>query len=617
MWIERVTVEGGVLDGFEEEFHPRLNVLIGGRGTGKSSVIELIRFCLGAATHSKAAAKEAAEHALGVLGDGRVTLTVRDGEHRTHISRTALQDTPDVDGQFVIAPFVFSQSEIEAIGLQASSRLQLIDGFLNYTGNDAETRSAASRISSVTAEIRALLSEIDEIAEKTSDLPSLQTQLNALTAERASLSSEHSEIDLFRQTLEEITPSLAAAHVRHEAIARSADKMSDWVERLEHNLERKPSIEAWPSQVGTPDELADLRALEQKAVAHIQAGLMELKKIASALHQRKGTAASLRTGIENRAREIRVKMEERQKGTSALERRIVETTQYVSVLSSLVELKQNRQERLRELDLQRGSLLSKLDDMRQARTAKRQEIVTCLNNELGPTVRLTLLPFAQQQEYISALAGALRGSGLRYMELADRIAEAFSPTEIATLSERRDVNEIATTLGISLERALRLCDALRSSSGSDLFSAVVEDDVAIELLDGTDFKGIDFLSMGQRCTTILPIILRHMERMIVLDQPEDHLDNAFVVNTLVRAIAGRSENAQTIVATHNPNIPVIGNADRVYQLDSDGSNCFVRTRGELTSPAIVNAISTIMEGGRDAFRRRADFYSETSVNVFG
>jgi predicted ATPase len=616
VWIERVVVEGGVLAGFEEDFHPRLNVLIGGRGTGKSSVIELIRFCLGAATHSKAAAKDAAEHALGVLGDGRVILTIRDGQNRTQISRTALQDSPDVDGQLLMPPFVFSQSEIESIGLQASSRLQLIDGFLDYTGDDTEVRSAISRVASVTAEIRALLSEIDDITDKTVDLPSRQLQLSSLTAERASLSKGHREVDLLRQTLEEITPSLAAAHVRHEAVARSADRMADWLEQLERMLERKPEIEAWPSQVGTPDELADLRASEQNAVSQLRAGLTELKKIASTLHNRRDTAANLRGGIENRAREIRVKMEERQKGTSALERRIVEATQHVSVLSSLVDLKQSRQDRLEELHRQRDLMLSRLDDIRQARTARRQNVVGRLNQDLGPNVRLTLLPFSQRQEYVSALAGALRGSGLRYMELADRIAEAFSPAEIAILSERREVDEIAAALGITADRALRLSEALRSSSGSELFSAVVEDDVAIELLDGTDFKGIDFLSMGQRCTTILPIILRHMERMIILDQPEDHLDNAFVVNTLVRAIAGRSENAQTIVATHNPNIPVIGNADQVYQFDSDGSNCFVRVRGELANPPVVAAISNIMEGGRDAFQRRADFYSETHVNVF-
>ncbi|MBB3147738.1 hypothetical protein FHS21_004170 [Phyllobacterium trifolii] len=616
MWIERIAIEGGVLDGFEEVLHPRLNVLIGGRGTGKSSVIELIRYCLGAATHSKAATKDATEHALGVLGDGRVTLTIRDGAHRILVTRTAIQESPDIDGELFTPPFVFSQSEIEAIGLHAPSRLRLIDGFVDPLEQTSETRSISSRVASITAEIRGLLAEIDDITEKVADLPVLRRHLDELMAERAARSSEHQEIDLFRHALEEITPSLASAHVRFEAIARSAEKLAEWIERVDQALEHKPQIESWPSQIGTPDELVDLRARDLKAFEHIHAGLSEMKSVAEALEQRLGLASSQRIGFENRAREIRVKMEEKQKGTSALERRIAETTQHVSMLASLVELKAERQQRMNSLEAQRNSLILQLDKGRQERTVNRQNIVSRLNRELGPSVRLTLQPFAQRKEYVSALAGALRGSGLRYMELAERISESFSPSEIAVLAERRDLSEISNAISISPDRALRLCDALRSSAGVDLFSTVVEDDVLIELMDGSDYKGIDFLSMGQRCTTILPIILRHMERMIVLDQPEDHLDNAFVVNTLVRAVVGRSENAQTIIATHNPNIPVIGNADRVYQLDSDGSHCFVRVKGELSQPSVVTAISTIMEGGRDAFLKRANFYSENVTNVF-
>jgi chromosome segregation ATPase len=616
VWIERVQIEGGVLDGFEEVFHPRLNVLIGGRGTGKSSVIELIRYCLGAATHSKAATKEATEHALGVLGDGKVTLTIKEGNERVIVSRTALQEMPDVDGKLFTTPFVFSQSEIEAIGLHASSRVQLIDGFLDSVGRSNETRSTVSRIASMTAEIRALLAEIDDISEKTSELPMLRAQLESLSVERTARSSDHQEIDLHRNALEELTPSLAAAHVRAEAISRSAEKMASWVDEIVHAVLRKPEIEPWPSQVGTQDELGDLRARDVDAVERIRSGLAEMTDISEALNQRMNLANSQKLGIENRAREIRLKMDEKQKGTSALARKIVDTTQQVSVLASLVELKEDRRKKATDLSNQRRGLLLRLDEFRQQRTARRQEIVFALNRDLGPNVRLTLQPFAQRQEYVSTLAGALRGSGLRYMELAERISESFSPSEIAILAENRDINEIVQAINISPDRALRLCDALRSSSGIDLFSTLVEDDVLIELMDGSDYKSIDFLSMGQRCTTILPIILRHMDRMIILDQPEDHLDNAFVVNTLVRAITGRSDNAQTIVATHNPNIPVIGSADLVYQLDSDGSNCFVRVKGALSELDVVEAISTIMEGGREAFLKRANFYAETPIDLF-
>jgi hypothetical protein len=95
-----------------------------------------------------------------------------------------------------------------------------------------------------------------------------------------------------------------------------------------------------------------------------------------------------------------------------------------------------------------------------------------------------------------------------------------------------------------------------------------------------------------------------------LDQPEDHLDNAFVVGTLVKAIRARGGSAQTIIATHNPNIPVLGNADFVAHLESDGDRCFVQVTGALDDVAVVNSITNIMEGGREAFQRRAAFYAE-------
>jgi DNA repair exonuclease SbcCD ATPase subunit len=128
VWIERLQVEGGVLDGFNQRFGPRLNVLIGGRGTGKSSVIELIRFCLGSISYTNTGEQDAIEHALGVLGDGRVTVTLTNGKERIEITRTAQDTEPELSVLFS-PPFVFSQSEIEDVGLQAQSRLRLIDDF--------------------------------------------------------------------------------------------------------------------------------------------------------------------------------------------------------------------------------------------------------------------------------------------------------------------------------------------------------------------------------------------------------------------------------------------------------------------------------------------------------
>src|SRR3954454_4494209 len=122
MWIEAVRVEGGMLDGFDQHFDQKLNVLIGGRGTGKSSVIELIRFCLGATSYTETAQQHSTEHALGVLGDGRVVVTLRNEEGQTfEVARTAQDEEPD-NSLWIKPPFIFSQAEIETIGLQAQSR---------------------------------------------------------------------------------------------------------------------------------------------------------------------------------------------------------------------------------------------------------------------------------------------------------------------------------------------------------------------------------------------------------------------------------------------------------------------------------------------------------------
>lgn len=614
MWIESLRVEGGILDGFERRFDPTLNVLIGGRGTGKSSVIELIRFCLGAMSHTPTDDQSSIEHALGVLGDGRVTVTLRDGEQRVDVSRTAADPEPESEVAFD-SPFVFSQSEIETVGLHSHSRLQLVDDFLPRVGGTKSETASQARVRSITAEVQALLNEIDDIQEKTATLSKLQEQLKETKKLTAAQSAVVKEIAEHRSALAELTPLLAAARVRAEAVGRASDRVSAWVEKLGAHLESAPGIETWPGQAGTPDELADSRRAFRQALGQARDAHSAMLAVANQLANKRTLLTSQTVGLENRAREIRQKIEAKQKGASALDKRASDLTQQISVLQSLQELGRQRRTRLDQLRATRAKLLEQLVKSRQSRTDQREAAAAELNTKLGPAIRIVIRPYSQYREYISVLTAALRGSGLRYGELAERIAKVFSPQEIAELAEARDVETIATALDVTEDRALRICDALRAESAAALFTADVEDDVEVELMDGTDYKGIGFLSMGQRCTAVLPIVLSHAERVIVLDQPEDHLDNAFVVNTLVKAIASRTAQAQTIVATHNPNIPVLASAANVIHLDSDGSRCFVRAAGSIESPRIVDAITTIMEGGRDAFRRRADFYAKNSRNV--
>ena len=114
------------------------------------------------------------------------------------------------------------------------------------------------------------------------------------------------------------------------------------------------------------------------------------------------------------------------------------------------------------------------------------------------------------------------------------------------------------------------------------------------------------LSTGQKCTTILPILLIDSDSPLMIDQPEDNLDNRFVFETIVDSIRKVKAGRQLIFVTHNPNIPVLGEAERVFVMESDGLAGRLRSEGDVD--ACQHDIVTLLEGGVDAFKRRRDRY---------
>ncbi|RMF77135.1 MAG: hypothetical protein D6744_11630, partial [Planctomycetota bacterium] len=129
----------------------------------------------------------------------------------------------------------------------------------------------------------------------------------------------------------------------------------------------------------------------------------------------------------------------------------------------------------------------------------------------------------------------------------------------------------------------------------------------IELRDGETYKDSSALSTGQKCTAILPILLLDSENPLLVDQPEDNLDNRFIFEAVVDSIRKVKTQRQLVFVTHNPNIPVLGDAERVFVLDSDGTSA--RKANEGTVDDCKSDIVTLLEGGEDAFKARKYRYA--------
>ena len=159
--------------------------------------------------------------------------------------------------------------------------------------------------------------------------------------------------------------------------------------------------------------------------------------------------------------------------------------------------------------------------------------------------------------YANIISATLRGSGLHYNTLAPLLATHLSPLELVEAAESNSVQAVTDAVDIASERATNLIAYLQSRDLTDVIAAPVYDTVELSLLDGLDYKGSDHLSIGQRCTVVLPVLLSGCGELLIIDQPEDHLDNAFITETLVERLRDRQPGDQFILASHNANIPVL------------------------------------------------------------
>lgn len=135
------------------------------------------------------------------------------------------------------------------------------------------------------------------------------------------------------------------------------------------------------------------------------------------------------------------------------------------------------------------------------------------------------------------------------------------------------------------------------------------------LTDGSSFKPIAQGSPGQKTSAILAFLLAYGDEPMILDQPEDDLDNHLIYDLIVRQLRDNKRRRQIIVVTHNPNIVVNGDAELVLALDVRGGQTHIIQQGGLQEQPVRDEICRVMEGGREAFDLRYRRITQGGNNV--
>jgi hypothetical protein len=122
--------------------------------------------------------------------------------------------------------------------------------------------------------------------------------------------------------------------------------------------------------------------------------------------------------------------------------------------------------------------------------------------------------------------------------------------------------------------------------------------------DGRGFRSLEQGSPGQKTAAILAFLLAHGDEPIILDQPEDDLDNELIYELIVRQLRADKSRRQIVIVTHNPNIVINGDAELIVVMGSVAGQCRVLLQGSLQSPEVRASVCAVMEGGREALERR-------------
>ena len=203
------------------------------------------------------------------------------------------------------------------------------------------------------------------------------------------------------------------------------------------------------------------------------------------------------------------------------------------------------------------------------------------------------------------LEGFLRGLAQRgitrwWNDLTDE--QRPSPDD---LIEKLDADRLGD---IEMSNAVRetLLVQLTSPKRRELAALRCHDRYVLELeMDDGSLRPLETLSGGQRVNLLLSLLLEtNDERPLVIDQPEDELDNRFLFETMLPALKRLKGRRQIIVATHSANIVVNGDADQVIQLEASANHGQVASSGAIEEPTVRDAIVRTVDGGEEAFRMR-------------
>ena len=614
--LGELTWEGGFLDGTAIQFNPNLNVLIGGRGAGKSTIIESLRYALELDPIGEEARKSHVEIVRQVLRGGtKVSLrvcTYRPAKREYLIERT-VPNPPvvrDSSGQIMnllpkdIFPKVeiYGQHEISELTRSPEKLTLLLSRFVEPDeGLERRRVSIRRNLEESRHSLLSVRSELQQIDERLAALPRLEETLkrfqdagledrlreqSLLVREEGVLESIPDRLRVFRECLETLSQELPIDRAFLSAKA----------------LEELPGREIIADANGVLEQLSldleQVAKIMEKAFKRADEGISDVH---SRWDERK---RAVEAAYHKILRELRRASVDGEKFIHL--RRELETLRPLRDRRPLlIQLEEEHQQR-------RRSLLVEWEDVKAAEFRLLDRAARRVNRKLRDRVNVEVTSAGNREPLVDMLRDEV-GGRLSQAITGIRQSPGISLPEFVVCC--RDGSEaVQRTYAIPPSQAEKLANApqetlmrieeLELPSTTTIHLNTAQKDAP------PSWKALDELSTGQKATAVLLLLLLESEAPLIVDQPEDDLDNRFITEGIVPKMREEKRRRQFIFSSHNANIPVLGDAELILGLSPSGEakhgRATVRREhiGSLDDRPVRELVEEILEGGKVAFETR-------------
>lgn len=594
-FIESISFQGGKFDGQTIMFSCELNTLIGIRGSGKSSVLEVVRYVLGLPVQMDKEYKESL--VKNVFGSGgKATLSVIDKHGKRYsVSRIfgeRISVLDENDNDLNINPIslfdgvqYFGQKDLSGSADHENGLLEkLISGRIGKPSN------LDSCVNELVRTVERLL-DVSKIPQQMTEVTTLQTELE----HKLSIFEEKGVAEKLKKQSGYATDTtkLDAVKNRIDAILR------DIRNAFSKNAVASNALDGYSSDFNKDilDDVSAVLSLIDAQLTQIGSCIAEIEKQCSCMED---IISHLKERTDSLADEF-----------AEIKRDIKDETLDVDSFVRMTAELQKTKEKLKQLS-EEASSKSKIEASFTKAIRKRNDALSMTYNDYKAEterinqkqteLRIEITFKGDREGFKSQLKNDFKGTGIsdaKYQAISDAFTDYAAIIEDWIICDGNKLKSIVTS-----GEYVKLEDKLRNQY-EELLSRQVENKVDIYYHG----KLLRQHSIGQRASALILFILTQDDNDIIfIDQPEDDLDNKVIYDEVITAIKQKKPYMQFIFATHNANIPVLGDSERVLVVEFRETKIDV-AQGNIDLDSTHKQIVDIMEGGKEAFDKRQLIYT--------